>query len=269
LRPLLPLLVVASLVSIVVIFPAGYQDKYNTMENVAPFNLSSDSSNLQTAENQNLDSGQWSRSGPTLSMGATGVANLQIWAFLTARAVVYFPPLVGTQLVFSGTSSGLNLASSAIRVSLVLTYLSRVVTLYYLVGDPSIPPNTGSYSNFGVNIPSNGTAFSARRDVVQDLSNAGAGVDVGWEIRSISFGFVVYPSSSNVQVPIRVTFSSNQTSLLLQGTRITASYSSAYNGLYYLAPLLVLVAMVLLYTSGPIRRRTVRSGINRRNDRTG
>jgi len=240
----------------------GYQDKYTTAENVAPFNLLTDSTNLQTSENQNLDSGQWSQSGPLLTISASGVTNPDIWAFLAARAAIYFPALVGTELVFSGTFSGLNLTSSAIRVSLVLTYLSRVVTLYYLVGDPSIPSNTGSYSSFGVNIPANGTAFSARRNVVQDLSNASAGVDVGWEIRSISFGFVVYPSASRVQVPIRLAFNSNQTSLLLQGTRITASYSSAYNSSYYLVPLLVLVAIVPLYTSGSIFRRTIRSAIN-------
>ena len=264
----MPLLVIASLISTVLIFPDGYQDKYNTMENLSPFNLLADSWNLQTSENQNLDSGQWSQNGPTLSIEASGVANPQIWAFLTARAIIYFPPLVGTQLVFSGTSSGLNLTSSAIRVSLVLTYLSSVVTLYYLVGNPSIPSNTGSYRNFGVTIPSNGTDFSARRDVVQDLSNAGTGVDVGWEIRSISFGFVVYPSASNMQVPMRVTFNSNQTSLLFQGTRITTSYSSAYNSLYYLTPLLALVAIVLLYTSGPILCRALRSPMTR-SDRTG
>jgi len=269
LRPLLPFLIMTSLVTSVVIFPIGYQDNYEVVRNVAPFNLSSDSSSLETSENVNLDSGQWSQIGPQLSMEANGVADPQSWAFLTVRAMVYFPPLMGTQLVFSGTFSGLDPASSAIRVFLVLTYLSHVVTLYYLVGDSSIPPDAGSYRYFRITVPSNGTTFSAHRDIVQDLSSVGAGIDVGWEVRSISLGFVIYPSASNVQVPVHLTFNSNQTALSLEGNGMTTSYSSSYKGLYFLAPVTVLAITMFLYICGLDRLRTISSLVKRSFDETG
>jgi hypothetical protein len=268
-RLLLPILVVTCLVSTVLFFPLGYKDEYTTILNVAPFSLSNNSSSLATSENLNLNSGQWSLDGPQLSIRADGVVDPQIWAILTVRAAVFFPPLVGTQLVFSGSFSGLNLTSSAIRVYLVLTYLSHVVTIYYLVGDSSIPSNTGSYSLYRITIPSNGTTFSARRDIVQDLSSQGAGVDVGWEIRSISLGFVIYPSASNPRGPVQVTFNSNETALLLSGNGANSSYSSTYNQGYYLAPILLLTITTFLYASEPIVRRVLGSIIHPSSTRQG
>jgi len=262
LRTFLQVCVMACLVSTVLAFPLGYHDDYNTAQNAALFDLSSDSSSLKTSEDLNLDSGQWSPGSSWLSLRADGVADPQIWAFLTVTDVIDFPPLLGTQLVFSGSFTGLNLTSSAIRIYLVLTHLSRVVTIYYLIGDIAIPSNTGSYSYYRIGIPSNGTTFSARQDIVQDLSDQGAGVDVGWEVRSISLGFVIYPPVLNPSAPIQVIFNFNQTALLLSGARTISSYSSTYTFWYYLAPVLLSTVTWFLYTFETAIRRILLRVIN-------
>src|SRR5207237_1807129 len=70
LRPLLPFLIMTSLVTSVVIFPIGYQDNYEVVRTVASFNLSSDSSSLYSSKNVNFDSDKYTQIGANLSIEA-------------------------------------------------------------------------------------------------------------------------------------------------------------------------------------------------------
>ena len=235
----------ACIASTVAIFPLGYRDSYNVAREIVPFQLSRDVSNLRTSENLNLVSSNWRINGSYLDLSASGVADLQNWAFLTVSDEVDFPPIAGEVFNFSGTFEALNLTSAAIRVILVVTHLPSVVTLYYTIGDSRIPLNNGSYRYYGISIPITGTTFSSSRNVSQDLSNQTTGVDLSWEIRSISLGFVTYPPNKTGVVPFQVSFSSTATFLSLSGTGSRATYLSDYNSWYYIFAGALLIASLV------------------------
>ncbi len=241
LRALLPTLILSSVVLSLVLFPLGYVGSYDTVENVPPFSLSNNYSNLGAGENHNLQSGQWQANNASLTLRANNMINPNDWAFLSVISTVDFPMVAGTTLYFSGSFGGLDMNASAVRVSLILTHSSDTITLYYLVGNPSIPPNQGNYRYYFLPIqPVNG-AFLAQRDIMRDLSDLGTKADSNWEIRSVAYGFAIYPPSFNVRFPVEVRFDSDNTGLNYSGFNARSNYFGAYSLPYYGLPFLLLL----------------------------
>jgi len=264
LRAILPTLILSSVVLSLILFPLGYMGSYDTVENVPPFSLSNNYSNLGTGESHDLGSGQWQADNVSLTLRANNVIDPNDWAFLSVVSTVNFPMVVGTTLNFSGSFTGFDMNTSAVRVSLILTHSSDAITVYYLVGNPSIPSNQGNYRYYFVPIQPVSGSFFAQRDITQDLSNLGTKADSNWEIRSITYGFVIYPPSLNVRFPVEVRFDSNNTGLRYSGFSARSSYFGSYSLSYYVIPFLFLLGvtsiqifeMTLRKSSGSVSGRS-------------
>ena len=242
-RAILPALILSSVVLSLMFFPLGYVGSYDTVENASPFSLSNNYSNLGAGENHNLESGQWQANNASLTFRANNMIDPNDWAFLSTASAVDFPMVAGTTLNFSGSFTGLDMNTSAVRVSLILTHSSDAITIYYLVGNPSIPSDQGNYRYYFVPIQHVGGSFFAQRDIMQDLSNLGTKASSNWEIRSVAYGFVVYPPSLNVRFPVEVRFDSNNTGLGYSGFSARSRYIGSYSLPYYVMPLLLLLGI--------------------------
>ncbi len=99
---------------------------------------------------------------------------------------------------------------------------------------------------------------------MQDLSNLGTKADSNWEIRSITYGFVIYPPSLNVRFPVEVRFDSNNTGLRYSGFSARSRYFGSYSLSYYVIPFLFLLGvtsiqifeMTLRKSSGSVSGRS-------------
>jgi len=248
LKAILPTLILSSVVLSLILFPFGYVGSYETVENIPPFSLSNSYSNLGTGESHNHGSGQWQADNASLTLRANKIIDPNDWAFLSTASAVDFPMLGGTTLNFSGSFTGLDMNTSAVRVSLILTHSSDAITIYYIVGNPNIPSNQGNYRYYFVPIQHVSGSFFAQRDVMLDLTNLGTKVDFNWEIRSIAYGFVIYPPSLNVRFPVEVKFDSNNTGLMYSGFSARSRYLGSYSLSYYVISFLFLLGVTSLQT---------------------